>query len=271
MITMLFKHEFLRTWKLVLVAIGGGAVIAALGALGALWFPGPVGALTGVLGILVASVLPWAVTLGLGVDFYRSTYAKTGYLTAALPVKGSTIYGVKLAYAYLVTLLSLLVAVPLAAFAIAALLGLSGELTFAEAWAGIGEVGDVFVALPFWLQACVVLLVLLFPLSSLAQYWFAVTVGSESWINRLGLGGVVLTWFGYYVAAQVVAVVAVFIPPYLDITDPSDVHVFANPMLLFSEYSEGGVPVMAVVVGLVLAIAAIWGGKVSYDRRLELR
>ena len=30
MITMLFKHEFLRTWKLVLVAIGGGAVIAAL-------------------------------------------------------------------------------------------------------------------------------------------------------------------------------------------------------------------------------------------------
>ena len=63
MITMLFKHEFLRTWKLVLVAIGGGAVIAALGALGALWFPGPVGALTGVLGILVAGVLPFAVTL----------------------------------------------------------------------------------------------------------------------------------------------------------------------------------------------------------------
>ena len=58
---------------------------------------------------------------------------------------------------------------------------------------------------------------------------------------------------------------------FVDITDPSDVHVFANPMLLFSEYSEGGVPVMAVVVGLVLAIAAIWWGKVSYDRRLELR
>lgn len=271
MIKMLFEHEFLRTWKLALVVLGGGAVVSALGALGALWFPGPVGALTGVLGILVAGVLPFAVTLGLGIDFYRSTYAKTGYLTAALPVKGSTIYGVKLAYAYLVTLLSLLVAVPLAAFAIAALLGVSGEMTFAEAWASIGEVGGAFGGLPFWLQASIVVLVLLYPLSSLAQYWFAVTVGSESWINRLGLGGVVLTWFGYYVAAQLVAVVAIFIPPYLDITDPSDVHVFTNPMQLFSEYSEGGLPVMAIVVGFVLAIAAIWWGKVSYDRRLELR
>lgn len=272
MIANLFKHELLRTWKLVLVTLGGAVLISGLGSLAVLAFPGPLGAVAGVLGFLIACVLPLAVMLGLGVDFYRSTYSRTGYLTAALPVSGASIYWVKFCFAYVVALLSLGVALVMGTIGFAALNTLDGTSTFADGWAAVQVIPEALGALPVWMQVVLVILVLLAPATGLAQYWYAVTVGSESWINKLGLGGVVLMWFAFYVASQIIAVVAIFIPPYLDLSDPFAIKVLGNPMALFAENSTNAVvPLVALLVGYLLSVVAIWWGKVSYDRRLELR
>lgn len=271
MIGKLFKHEWLRTWKLALVVIGGVALISGLGSLATNFFPGPMGAIAGVLAAVLAFVLPFAVMLGLGVDFYRSCYGRTGYLTAALPVRGSTIFWVKLAYAYLVTFVAIAVGVLFGVIAVVSLTTMDPGVSFADGWAEVGQILEVAGQLPLWMKVGLALIIVCYPLSGLAQYWFAVTVGSESWINKLGLGGVVLMWFAYYIGAQVLAVIALFIPPYLNLSNPHQVTVSASPAVLFSEASDAMLPLVALVIGFVLAIVAIVWAKVSYDRRLELR
>lgn len=271
MIGTLVTHEVRRTWKPALTLIGGSIVISGLGFLGAITLSSPLGTLCGVLGLVVGLLCPFATLLGLGVDFYRTAYARNGYLTAALPVRGATIYWVKFGYAYVVGMISILVGGALAILGYVCIniaAGVSGPRIRSLLESAMAVLGG----LPFWVQAAIVLVVLLMPASSLAQYYVAVTVGSQGALGRMGLSGVVLMWFAYYVATQVVGVVGLLMPPNLVLSDPAHPSLSFEPFLFFNpSLNDSAVPLMAIVLLYALAFAAIWLGKVSYDRRLELR
>ena len=234
--------------------------------------PPPFNGLIGILSIIGAVALPFAVPLLLGLDFYRSSYSKTGYLTHTLPVRGATIFWVKFAYASVVGLLFLALAAGLgylAAMTVAHTTGMS-PTAFADTIAqGVAFVLDYS---PWWLTTITALVVLLWPGATLAQHYFAATVGSEGWINRLGFGGVVVVWFLYYVATQVVGLVALLLPMNLVLSD-GGLSLSLNPMVVFqSEGLDGVIPLGAILNCRMsrTAIAIVWA-KVSFEKKLELR
>ena len=109
MVATLIRYEWLRTWRWLGVLVGGATLFVAAGALAGSLFPAPLNGILGGMGMVVATAFPMLLPLLLGVDYYRSTFSKTGYFTAAIPARGATIYWVKLAYAYLVTALGFVV------------------------------------------------------------------------------------------------------------------------------------------------------------------
>ncbi|SHI66940.1 hypothetical protein SAMN02745244_00808 [Tessaracoccus bendigoensis DSM 12906] len=271
MIRTLFKHELLRTWRpFALVTLAVTLVVATFSG-AAMLLPAPLNVLFAVLAVFAAAGYIVAVPLLISLDFYRSTYSKTGYFTAAIPAAGSTIFTVKAAYAYLATLLALaigfLLQIP-ANIATGATSGVAPRETLAMLGRALEAIGE----LPAWLLAVFVVTVLLYPLVMITPFFFAATVGSEAWINRSGFGGVVLTWFLYYVATQILGVLSLFIPPSLDLRRFPDIELLWDPMAIFKIGDNAPVlPVAVFVVLFGVAIVAIGWAKVSYSRRLELR
>jgi len=271
MIRTLLKHEVLRTWRTIaLVSLAALLVVATFTGI-AMLLPGPADALFAGLAVVAAVIYLYAVPLLLALDFYRSCYSRTGYFTAASPAKGSTIFRAKVAHSYLVALLGTLFTLFLSLIANIAL-GATAGRSVSETMAQVGDLLDAFSRLPGWLIAATVALLLAYPLLALAPFFFAATVGSEAWINRSGFGGVVLTWFLFYLASQAAALAAMFIPPSLDLGAFPEVSWDFNPLALFSAGDNAAVlPVAMIVVVVALNFAAICWAQVSYSRRLELR
>lgn len=272
MVSTLIKHEISRTARwLGIIALAAVLVVGAATA-GVFIVGGPVGILMAALACVVAAALPAGIQIWQGVDLYRTSYTKTGYLTRALPVKGSTIYWVKLGYAYVVGLIFMLLSVGLivvVSFGIVHLTGgTAGDVIEAlrEAWRLVS------IASPTWLLVAGGLVVLIAPLTGLAQYYFAVTVGSEAWAGKLGIGGPLIVWFSYYVVSQVVAVLGLFLPVNLVFGDfPNPPHWSFDPLAWLQAGGEGVVPIGMVLMALAMTAVAIVWASVSFDRKVELR
>ena len=271
MITALFKHEILRTWRWLGLLTLGAALVVSAATLLAMIFPAPVNLAFGVVAIIVAALYPFAVQLLISLDFYRSCYSKTGYFTAAIPEKGSTIFGVKALYAYLVSLLALVLDLGLlliAAIGIGSASGIPASATIDTLFSSLAMVWE----LPAWLLVSLIVIVVFLPLTGITPYFFAATVGSEAWINRSGFGGVVLVWFLFYLASQLVGVAAVFLAPVADLNAFPDVTVFYDPMRLATAANDAQyLPLGIFGWMLVMAVVGMWWAKVSYSRKLELR
>lgn len=273
MVSTLIKHEFKRTGRWFgIIALAAVLVVGAATA-GAFVLGGPIGGLLAGLALIASLALPAGVQLWQGIDLYRTSYTKTGYLTRALPIKGSTIYWVKLGYAYVVALLFLLLSLGLALLAAMGIAHVSGSST-ADFLGGIGDAWRVVTAyVPGWLLALGALLVLFSPLSGLATYFLAVTVGSEAWAGKLGIGGPLIVWFAYYSVSQVVALVGLFLPLNLvfeDFGQRPPVWSF-DPFALFNAGGEGVIPMGSLVLAGLLTVVAIVWASVSFDRKVELR
>lgn len=271
MISKILQHEFKRTWKwLALVALAV-ALMVGVGLVGGFLLPGPLNVLLAGLGMVIAIASPMAVQLLLGLDFYRSSYSKTGYFTMTLPVRGSTTFWAKFSYAGVVALLF---------FAYGLTMALVSGLALTRATTGTADgywraVGDAATFIidnaPVWLLVLGGLLILLLPLSGLVQYFFAATVGSETTFNRMGFGGVVLVWFLYYVASQLVSLLGLLLPLSFAV-DASGVSWLRNPLSLFTmDGTDAVLPLGAFVASYILAAVAIWRAKVSFEEKLELR
>lgn len=267
----LFKHEAIRTWRWLAVLALAASLTVLVFAGGAMLLPAPLSTLLAGLSVVIALALSYAVPLLMSLDFYRSCYSKTGYFTAAIPVRGATIFTVKAVYAYLVSLLGMVLAAALlipANIATGASSGVSAGETLAalrDALAGIGR-------LPAWAILLLLAGVLLLPLVSIAPYLFAATVGSQSWINRAGFGGVVLTWFLYYVGTQVITAASLFIPPSVDLRHYPELRLTFDPLALVQAGDNAPVlPIALFVVFFGVAVVGMVWARVSYDRRLELR
>ena len=270
MVSKLIKHEIRRTLRWFVIIVLGGAIVVGFAALGAVLLPMPLSSFFALLAVIGAVAVPSVVPVWLGVDFYRSSYSKTGYLTRALPVKGSTIYWVKLLYAYVLSLLAVLVG---------ALLGYVGGIAMTVA--GGGTAGDVNAAIagawelivthvPTWIIVVALLLLVLWPFVWLASYYFAAAVGSEAWANKLGVGGPILVWFLFYAASQAVALLGALLPLQL---------VFADGMVRFkmamtnfmTMEQEQSMPLGIFFAMFLLAVVGICWASVSFDKKVELR
>lgn len=202
MITTLLKHEWLRTRSL-LGSIGAVAVllIAAGTALTATGWPGI--SLVGMLMVMapLAALVP-ATQIALAVHYWQSSYSRTGYFTQSLPLSGVTIYLAKLAWALLISLLAVLATAGLLMAAWPVLAGqLGGERNPFSLVRQMWEAGTAVTSTAVLIAGIVlfVALILIWPI----QYFFAASVGSETPLNRLGLGGPVVIFLGLYLASQV--------------------------------------------------------------------
>ena len=108
MVSTLITHEFLRTRRWLAVVCGLVTLLTVIGALMA-WSGWPLISQLGlIMSFLATGGFVVVVMLGLAYDYWRSSYSKTGYFTQSLPLKGSTIYGSKLLWGGIVTVVAIL-------------------------------------------------------------------------------------------------------------------------------------------------------------------
>ncbi|GAA4906496.1 hypothetical protein GCM10025789_27360 [Tessaracoccus lubricantis] len=270
MVGKLIKHEVRRTLRWYLTIIAGAGLVVGLATLAAVLLPAPLNSLFTVLGAIGTFAVPTVIPVWLGIDFYRSSYTKTGYLTRALPVKGSTIYWVKLLYAYVLSLVALVVSLGLGYVAAIGFTVVGGG-TVGDLNQGVSDtlamIGDV---LPGWAVAACLVLVLLWPFVWLASYYFAAAIGSEAWSSKMGVGGPILVWFLFYTASQVAGLLGAFIPLYLVFTE-AGVELEVGVVNIFTTEAQNLLPVGVFLMMYVLTAVAIAWASVSFDKKVELR
>lgn len=214
MTTTLLLHEFRRTRGTVSAVLGGAALVVVAGSLLALtrW---PLLATLGAVAAFaaVAALLP-VLCLALGVQYWRSAHGRGGYLTHSLPVRGSTIYAVRLLHGLIVSVVGVAVG--------AALLLLPAAAALAhEAPAGTGAAGYVLetarrgleVANPLVVAAIAVSIVLA-TWGGLVCFYFAASLGSGPRLARLGPAGPIVVYLVLYVVLQVLFFLGIVALPY---------------------------------------------------------
>lgn len=271
MVRKLIKHEALRTRGQFLVIFGAATLLALVGAGFALtgWpFISVLGLILGMFG--TAALIP-VTQLALAVDYWTSSYRRIGYFTQTLPVKGSTIYWSKLAWALVVVIASLVWA---AALGLLTVVGSSESLgmTVGELFSTIGAwLSGLASALPWWGWIVGVVLVLLFLATNILMFFFSASVGSERRLNQFGAGGPVLVWFLSYVAMQIVVLALMMVPLGIGWIDGSVVLVQENFLALLLTNTEPDVVPAGIIVGFVLmAIVFMWRTHVSWNRKVSL-
>lgn len=271
MVSALIKHELRRTWRWLLLTAALATVAVAISYLAAVLLPAPLNGFFAGLGIVVAVAMPFAVQLLLGLEFYRSSYSRTGYFTHSLPVRGRTVFLAKFGYSSVVAIVFLLLGLALAFVAFTGSLVAQGA-TAGEVWRGARQgLEQILAATPAWVAVVLIGMALLFPVAGLAHHFFAASVGSEGWINRMGFGGVVLVWVLYYLANQVVAAVGLFLPLNA-VVDSGSLTMSTDPLIVLQgDTLDALIPFGAFAMILALAAVAIWRAAVSVDRKVELR
>lgn len=212
MISTLIAHEWKRTRTLLLTATGIAVLVTAVGALASATGWSVVSLLGSLLAVAVTALYVPAVHVLLAVDYWLSSYARTGCFTQTLPVRGGTLFGAKLLFGFGVTVVGLLITLVLAAIAWAGQAIMAGENAnpFAAAgqlWTQISDAASpavIGVAIAF----------LLFSYGAwLVQLYFSVSIGSEARFNRLGLAGPILVFIGLYVVMQILLFVSILTVP----------------------------------------------------------
>lgn len=270
----LLKHEVIRTRGFLLTIAGAGLGLGALGS--ALAITGwPVLSQFGlVLGAIGAFGLLPAMQLALAVDYWRSGYGRIGYFTQTLPLRGSRIYGAKLAWAGVVVLLGLL-----ATLAVWFLVMLASAQTMFGMAPGallalIGEVlSAAFEAAPWLVALGAPLTLLLLYGFNTVTYYAAASLGSERWLQRLSWGGPVVVWFVLSTAVQIVLFIGILAIPFgLGVNAAGDFgFVPADLLGAMIDDTElqlmpiGFVPALLVVVPLM-----IWRTVHSWNHKVAL-
>lgn len=275
MVTTMIKHDFIRTRSLLLGAAGIAIAIATVLALSAGLISGPLGQMSWVFGlVLTVGFLPLA-QLWLGVDLYRSSFSRRGYFVQTLPMRGTAILTAKYLWALIVTVFALAVSIILGTITAAGAMAVNNS-SLGELWSEL-RAGLRLLDLSPWVWWLVGVFFVVYLVQGLIQYFFSVTLGSESWINKLGGVGPILVWVGVYVALQVLSLLSLFLPGSLVIgADGIEFswHSFFYPLYAeLANSAEGTALFPVATIGmLVLALGAmIWRSYVSVARKVDLR
>lgn len=264
MVGKLMKHEWRRTRGILGIATLIAVGIGAIAWIGSMISP-IVFAPAFMVGVLVASLLPFATQIYLATHLYQTTYGRRGYFEHAIPVKGSTLLLTKYLYAVLVSLFSLALTALLVL-----LLHLGERNVGGSTVAGFGQAWEFLGQWSPWAQPLVVIFGLLTILSYLAHFYFSVTVGSEARFNKLGVMGPVLMFVIVDVVLQVVSFIGLFLPPGYNL-QRGDWDWGIPFISLLNDNELGSLPMMSAVLTFIVSGVLLWRAVVSVNKKLELR
>ncbi len=273
----LFRYEWLRTRSMLAIVTGLAALAilfcAALIAVDWTVFS----TLAAGVGIMVVMGFTPVMQIVLAVDYWRSSYGASGYLTQTIPVKGGRIFTVKMLWAVIVTTVSLVVTL---------ILGCVLWAGFAAGNEQVSGLGDMFRELraalgdssvPAWLMISVLVGGYLATLVAPVQYYFSISLGKERWLQTLGAGGPVLVFFLLGMVSQVVALVGLFAIP-VGVTGDSTGWTLGGYSFLDEISREPGVtspyesmmPLGFIPPMIILVVLCLWRTVYSWNRKVEL-
>lgn len=270
MYALLIKHEVRQTYKTLLTMFGAALVVtASAGALVALDYS-LLSAFGLVIGVVALIALPLGIMAYFWWRYYQTMYAKQGYLTMTLPVRGRVIFWAKVTWAF--TMVSAGYLLMIGGWA-----SLAGVQQRTWPWEIIHQVFEASTGLSFlWILA----LILLGLAATVLTGAFAITFGSEERFWKLGLGGPVLVTIGtYFVYQFVVILTMLFIPVGLAVFADGSTELVWETMLptMVESFTSGADPDPIVVglgcipaIALLAGIAAVWTVR-SIERRTSLR
>lgn len=228
------------------------------------------------LSVLAAAILLPAVYIVLVVDYWRSAYGRTGYLTQTIPAPGSRIYAARLLFGAVVSVVAGLLTVVLGLISAILVARQSGPtptegtrmlfdgLREALTAAGVG-----------WTSAAVVFGALMI-VTYLVQYYFAASIGSEGRLGALGPVGPVLVWFALYLAVQLVTAISLLAIPFGIGTANGSLAIV--PMNLWDamvgsahQPEAQGMPLGVVVSLLLVGVLLVWRTAHSWNHKVSLR
>ncbi|HLS15266.1 MAG TPA: hypothetical protein VK095_12220 [Beutenbergiaceae bacterium] len=273
MMFTLLKHEWLRTRSMLGTVVAlAGMVVGVATLLTATGWPAisPMGLLLGAIAIVV--LVP-VLQLALTIDFWRSSYSRTGYFTHSLPIRGGRIYAAKLTWVLVVTLVALVVSAGLLALfwpVAASQFGaeINPFLVLGDWWAQLTSQASTMVLIGGAISFLA--MYLMWPI----QYYFAVSVGSEERLNRLGLGGPVLVFVGLYLVTQVAALTGMIAIPFGLGMDGGQLGVVSFGLLteLGVTSGTGGdvMPLGMLPAILIVTLLCLWRTVRSWNRKTAL-
>ncbi|MBB1029855.1 hypothetical protein G6027_02890 [Dietzia sp. SLG310A2-38A2] len=274
MTTTLLTHEWLRTRGALGTTLGVIALVGVLGSLlGAAGWP-LLSQLGLALGMLAAVVAVPAVQLTLAADYWRTGYGRTGYFTHSIPVRGSVIFWVKLAWAMIVSLAALILTAGLALLAWWAAARRSGltspsNSVLSEAWA------TATTAAPAWMIAAGLIVLLASFLIWPVYYYFSVSVGHERRLAALGAGGPVVVFVLVYMATQLLSLLAMIAIPFgIAMGAGGSLELVRFDMI--GELAAGAaarddvMPVGFLAASVVLVMFCLWRTARSWNHRVAL-
>lgn len=233
-------------------------------------------------GLSLFGILLGAVVLGgyvpvlqvlLAVDYWRSSYGRTGYFTQTLPIRGGTIFAAKFLHMNLVILAGLLVTVPLAALYWWGLA--SGGMVDVGLFAAVRELWATVTGVlsPLLLLGAVAAFLGLM-LAGQAMYTFSASIGSETPINRLGFGGPVVVYLVLYGISQVLTFAAFFaIPVGIGMTGDGLGLVrfdFLAEVTVGAGTTDDVMPVAFFPPLLLIGVVCVWRTVRSWNRKVSL-
>ena len=271
MVTTLIKHEVLRTRTFLAIVFGAATLLTLVGWLMA-YTPWSV---VQILGIVVmfatVSVFILVLQLALAYDYWRSSYTKTGYFTQSLPAKGSTIYGAKLLWGGLVvvvgTIWNLVLLIPV-------VMGIAHTQGETVTFANLRELlSFAWAAAPAWAWLVLGVLFLITIVGSLATYYFAASVGSEAWINKLGIGGPIIVAFAAYTILQILLFLGILAVP-LGLAGNGDGTLSLTSVnfyeMFVAEGNDNVMPLGFFPVFLIAMAVMVWRTVVSWNKKVSL-
>ena len=140
--------------------------------------------------------------------YYKSLYSNEGYLTHTLPVTPSKHLWSKLLVGAVWYLTAMLLSFGTVAVVISADIQMKDIITYDRLVLLLGIQHNQMI---FWVVVASMLVIGV--VQTLAEAYFAITLGSVSKLHKLGIGGPVLIFFAEYVGLQIINSLAMFLIP----------------------------------------------------------
>lgn len=140
--------------------------------------------------------------------YYKSLYSNEGYLTHTLPVTPSKHLWSKLLVGAVWYLVAMLLSFGTIAVVISSDIQMKEMVTYDKFIQAMGIQHDQMI---FWVVIASMLVIGV--VQTLAEAYFAITLGSVSKLHKLGIGGPVLVFFAEYVGLQIINSLAMFLIP----------------------------------------------------------
>ncbi|QPK80851.1 hypothetical protein G7Y41_07270 [Schaalia sp. ZJ405] len=267
-----FGYELVKQGKRDLRDLGALAlIILVLGGIHALKVP-MLAAIALPLMAMITFCIPIVILVEAAIDYWQELYGERGYFTMTLPIKGHTIFAVKILRAIIAGIYSTAVAILLGLFdawAFATNRGVEVSTIITTVVDSLTDAGTLPLSLAI-LLAFIWLVCMVITMSA------AMTIGAQARWNHLGAGAAFIAIIAAYIANQlVISLASFFIPMNINMTTrefrlDSIFMMTVGPGA--SGLGEGSwMPLgLFIVLPLWTLFMALWGAR-TINRKTSLR